>query len=133
MSAYEIKTSEIHQKKKRKIPIDTNQLFASIETIKAVQDEQQRCQEEWDRKDRAKEARHTANEMEVDGMSQLQHEFHINTIAWDRNTDIDIVEDTHAHWHKWCLTQIVVGPNSGRPKWKLAQMAVGPLSNISYQ
>jgi DDE superfamily endonuclease/Tc5 transposase DNA-binding domain/helix-turn-helix, Psq domain len=81
LSAYEMKISELHQKKRRKIPIDANKLFASIETIKAVQDEQQRHQDEWDSKDRAREARKTANEMIARDITQFQHQFHINSVV----------------------------------------------------
>lgn len=81
LSAYEIKMSELNQKKRRKIQIDANQQFASIETIKAVQDAQQRHQDEWNSKDRAKEARKTANEMIARDITQFQHEFHINAVV----------------------------------------------------
>lgn len=75
-----MKISELHQKKKRKMLIDTNQSFASVESIKVVFDEQQRYQAERNRRDRAKEARKLANEMIAQDITRFQHEFHLNTI-----------------------------------------------------
>jgi hypothetical protein len=49
--AYERQLSELHNKRRKKIPIDANKTFADIETIKAAQIEQERQQEEWNRRD----------------------------------------------------------------------------------
>jgi hypothetical protein len=89
LSVYELKLAELHQKKRRKVAIDANQAFASIESIMAIQDEQERRQADWDRIDRAKEARKTAREMIERDITYFQHEWHVNTNNGDANTDID--------------------------------------------
>jgi len=72
--------TELANKKKKKVAIDCNKVFANIDTIKA---EQERLQAAWNRRDRAGEARRTADAMLANHMSQFQHKFQI---------DLEIVE-----------------------------------------
>jgi hypothetical protein len=67
------------KKKKKKIAIDCNKVFASIDTIKAAQQEQERLQAAWNRRDRVEEARKAANAMLADHISQFQHQFQIDS------------------------------------------------------
>jgi hypothetical protein len=81
LEAYELQIAELRQKRRKKIAIDANRTFADIETIKAVQEEQRQNQAEWDKRDRAKEARRTANEMISRDITQFQFEFHVNSVG----------------------------------------------------
>ena len=71
--------TELANKKKKKVAIDCNKVFANIDTIKAAQEEQERLQAAWNRRDRAGEARKTADAMLANHMSQFQHKFQIDS------------------------------------------------------
>ena len=58
------KLEELANKKRKKIPIDANEKFVNIETIMAVQKEQERLQKLWQQRDPAKEAKETARKVE---------------------------------------------------------------------
>lgn len=64
-------------KRKKKVAIDANTVFANIEDILKVQAEIDRKREVWERQDRAKEARDTANTMISKDMESFMHEFHV--------------------------------------------------------
>ena len=57
--------------------IDANTTFANIASIKAAQDSAQRLRDEWEARDRAAEARATANAMLANEISKFQFEWHI--------------------------------------------------------
>ena len=57
----EAQLSHLTNKRKKKIAIDANEQFVNIEDIARVQEEIERRRAEFDRKDRAKEARQTAD------------------------------------------------------------------------
>ena len=71
--------TELANKKKKKIAIDYNKVFASIGIIKAAQQEQERLQAAWNRRDRVEEARKAANVMLANYISQFQHQFQIDS------------------------------------------------------
>ena len=73
----ESQLSHLKNKRKKKIAIDVNEQFANIEDIVRVQEEIERCRDEFDRKDRAKEARQTADMLVRQGMTSLLHQFHV--------------------------------------------------------
>jgi hypothetical protein len=49
------------QKRKKKIAINCNEVFTSIESVKAAQEEQERAQAAWNTRDRQNEAIRTTN------------------------------------------------------------------------
>lgn len=71
--------TELADKKKKKVAIDSNKAFASIDTIKAAQEEQERLQAAWNRRDRVGEARRTADAMLANHITQFQHRFQIGS------------------------------------------------------
>ena len=73
----ESQLSHLKNKRKKKIAIDVNEQFANIEDIVRVQEEIERRRDEFDRKDRAKEARQTADMLVRQGMTSLLHQFHV--------------------------------------------------------
>ena len=79
--AYELQISELRNKRRKKVPIDANKNFADIEKIKAVQDEQERQRDEWNKRDQVAEARRTANAMLASQMTRFQHEFRVNSVV----------------------------------------------------
>jgi hypothetical protein len=81
LAAQARKITELANKKKKKVAINCNEVFANIATIKAAQEEQERVQAEWNRRDRVEEARRTANVMIANQVAVFQHEFHINTLV----------------------------------------------------
>jgi hypothetical protein len=81
LAAQARKITELANKKKKKVAINYNKVFANIATIKAAQEEQERVQAEWNRRDKVKEARRTANVMIANQVAVFQHEFHINTLV----------------------------------------------------
>ena len=72
----EAQLSHLTNKRKKKIAIDANEQFANIEDIARVQEEIERRRAEFDRKDRAKEARQTADGLIRQGITSLLHQFH---------------------------------------------------------
>jgi hypothetical protein len=52
-------------------------MFANIAKIKEAQDEANRVKETWEQRDRALEARRTANMMLANEMARFQHQFHV--------------------------------------------------------
>ena len=72
----EAQLSHLTNKRKKKIAIDANEQFVNIEDIARVQEEIERRRAEFDRKDRAKEARQTADGLIRQGMTSLLHQFH---------------------------------------------------------
>ena len=72
----EAQLSHLTNKRKKKIAIDANEQFANIEDIARVQEEIERRRAEFDRKDRAKGARQTADGLIRQGMTSLLHQFH---------------------------------------------------------
>jgi hypothetical protein len=79
MEAQARRITELASKKKKKIAIDCNKVFASIDTIKAAQQEQERLQAAWNRRDRVEEARKAANVMLASHISQFQYQFQIDS------------------------------------------------------
>ena len=69
--------AHLKNKRKKKIAIDANEQFANIEDIVRVQQELERRRAEFDKKDRAKEARKAADELIQVGMTSLLHQFHV--------------------------------------------------------
>ena len=63
LKAKDLKLQEYAIKKKRKIAVDANKVFADIPKIKAAKDEEQQLQALWEKRDRAAEARNTAEIM----------------------------------------------------------------------
>ena len=72
----EAQLSHLTNKRKKKIAIDANEQFVNIEDIARIQEEIERRRAEFDRKDRAKEARQTADGLIRQGMTSLLHQFH---------------------------------------------------------
>jgi hypothetical protein len=71
------KIDELANKRQKKVAIDCNQVFANITKIKEAQDEASRLKENWEQRDRALEARRTANMMLANEMARFQHQFHV--------------------------------------------------------
>lgn len=63
INAFQSKINDFRTRKVKKLPIDSNEQFASMQTIMKAQKRQNALQEEWNRKDRAAEARKLANEV----------------------------------------------------------------------
>jgi hypothetical protein len=77
LQAQQRQIDEFKAKKQKKVAIDSNQLFADITKIKAVQDEQERLRDAWEQQDRVVEARNTANQMLASQIARFQHQFHV--------------------------------------------------------
>jgi DDE superfamily endonuclease/Tc5 transposase DNA-binding domain len=77
IEALQKKNDELAAKRKKKVAIDCNQVFADITRIKAAQEEADRQRKTWEEQDRAAEARRTANAMLAKQIAQFQHEFHV--------------------------------------------------------
>lgn len=77
IEALKKKQDELANKKRKKIAVDSNQVFANIATIQAAHEEAERQKKTWEQRDRAAEARRTSNLMLANQMAQHQHEFHV--------------------------------------------------------
>jgi hypothetical protein len=75
INAQTTKLEEINQKKKKKVPINANELFAGIEKIKAAQEEQRRQIALSKEKDLAAEARKTAEQVMGMQIAQMSFQF----------------------------------------------------------
>ena len=69
----------VDPKTPKKVPIDSNTMFASIKTIKAAKDAQLASEAAWETKDRAVEARATSNVMLANEMAQFMTEFDVRS------------------------------------------------------
>ena len=77
IQAQQKKIDELGNKRRKKVAIDCNQVFANITKIKEAQDEANRQKEAWEQRDRALEARRTADMMLANEMARFQHQFHV--------------------------------------------------------
>jgi len=77
IQAQQKKLDELANKRRKKVAIDCNQMFANIAKIKEAQDEANRVKETWEQRDRALEARRTADMMVANEMARFQHQFHV--------------------------------------------------------
>jgi hypothetical protein len=77
LNAQASKLMDLNTKKKKKVPIDSNELFAGVEKIKAAQKEQRRHIALSKEKDLAAEARKTADAVLGMSIAQMSFEFSI--------------------------------------------------------
>jgi hypothetical protein len=75
LNAQASRLEDLNTKKKKKVPIDANELFAGVEKIKAAQEEQQRQIALSKEKDLAAEARKTADAVLGMSIAQMSFEF----------------------------------------------------------
>ena len=67
----------LENKRRKKIQVDPNESFVNIENIKRVKDEQRRNEEEYQRKDRQKEAAATSAALVQSDMESFMTQFHV--------------------------------------------------------
>jgi hypothetical protein len=75
INAQTTKLEEINQKKKKKVPVNANELFTGIEKIKAAQEEQRHQIALSKEKDLATEARKTAEQVMGMQIAQMSSQF----------------------------------------------------------
>jgi hypothetical protein len=82
LAAQKAKLDECTNKRKRqKIEPDPNTRFADIEAIKGAIDKAKEREQEWNRQDRAREARKVAEGMMERDMSEFMYEFHVASVV----------------------------------------------------
>ena len=67
--------------KRTRVRVDSNTTFASIKEIKEAQDRAAKLQEEWDRRDRAKEAQLASEAIMKMNFQSLCSEWHVNDVV----------------------------------------------------
>jgi len=67
--------------RRTRVHVDSNTTFAGIKEIKEAQDRAARLQEEWDRRDRAREAQLASEAITKMDFQSLCSEWHINDVV----------------------------------------------------
>lgn len=81
MKAYEIQIQEHKNKRRKKVAIDANETFATVEKIIATKAVVALNQPVWDEQQKVQEARRTANVMIANQLEAFTHQFHINEVV----------------------------------------------------
>ena len=81
MKAYELQLQEQKNKRRKKVAIDANEAFATVEKIIATKAVVALQQPKWDEQMKAQEAQRTASVMLANRIAAFQHEFHIADVV----------------------------------------------------
>jgi len=81
INAYELQLQEQKNKKKRKVAIDVNESFATLEMIIATKAVIALQQPVWDEQKAAQEARNLSNQLLAIRIAACTHEFHISDVV----------------------------------------------------